>query len=163
MADKNIADWYERHIPAEVYQARAFKFNIRLSDKQEVTVDIPSATGVNYESLEEDMADIPAELSYYGVLHSELKYAIAVIERKIKARRGILTELATDALHKEKLKLTDTQLKNIIDADKTLNDLELLLAKKWRDAGKLYYMVDTIKAKLDVARSLAGFKKQERN
>ena len=161
--NEKIAEWYQKYIPAEIYQASAFKFNVKLSNAQSVVINIPAMTNIDYESLEEDMADIPSELSYYGVIHSELKYAIAVIDRKIKARRGILTEQSMDVLNKERLKLTEFQLKNIIESDEVLNELELLLAKTWRDAGKMYYMVDTLKAKLDVARSLAGFKKQDRS
>lgn len=158
---KEIASWYQENIPPEVYQAQAFRFNVKLANGNTVEINIPVMTEVNYDTLEEDMADVPSQLSYFGVIHSELKYATAILDRRIKARRGILTEKALDYANAEKLKITDTQLKTVIEGDDVLNKLEEELAKAWKDAGKLYYLVETVKAKLEVTRSLAGFKRQE--
>ena len=54
------------------------------------------------------------------------------------------------------------QVKSIAEKDKELQKLDVKLALIQKHVGKMWHMVEALKLKAEVLRSLAGFKRQER-
>lgn len=163
MKKRKQSEWFVEHFTPELLNSPLFKFVITLPNGQKIEVDLTADTKVDYDTIEEDIVDIPAQQTFYGIIYSELRLFGVQIERRIKARRGKLTELVLESGKADKIKFTDQQVKYVIESDETLNRLEGELALVQRDTGKMYHMVETTKMRLEVMRSLAGFKRQDRD
>ena len=95
-------------------------------------------------------------------MYSEVRLGVAIAERKLKIRRAEATRAVLDEAKKNTVKLTVDQIKSIVEADELLNKAEVSYSEIQMKAGKLYNMVEAIKMKAELARTLAGFKKLER-
>jgi len=156
-------NWLEQHMPAELVDSKLFKFRAKLSPTERVDVDLTGDADLDYIRLEEQLEDCPQQLVFWGTIFSHLKAHCAYIERKIKARRAVLTEEATKLVREDKTvaKLTSEQIKTVVEKDEQLNRLEEAYINLQRDTGKVFYMVQAVQMKAENARSLAGFKKLE--
>jgi hypothetical protein len=117
---------------------------------------------VDYDALEESLQTMPAQYTYWAAVFSTYKALVAQVERRTKTRRGVIAREAVSKASEHNVKLTDTQLKTIIEADEDLVKLEMLTINMQANANKLYHMLEAIRMKSDHCRSLAGFKRQER-
>lgn len=161
---RRLPVWIENYVPPELQSSILFQFKLKLPNDQTIDVDLRQDLDVDYEQLETQMMDIPAQFMFWGSVHSEMKQMAAIMERRVKARRGIIMDQAVQmAKAAGCFKLTDTQLKVIVEKDHDLNKLEEALAVVEKQAGKLWYMTEALKMKAEHLRSLAGFKKQEIN
>lgn len=116
---------------------------------------------VDYTIIQDQLADTPSEFAYWGAIYSELKMRVALLERKVKTRRGVLADQAIKQAVAASVKLTDKQVQTIIEADRELNELEAKAILLNKHTGKAYFMVEAIRMKSDNIRSLAGFAKAE--
>ena len=107
------------------------------------------------------MASIPAQYAFWAAVYSELKMGVAIAERKLKARKGKVIERITTECNLSKVRLTADQIKSIAEADSSLIEAELKYERAQMVCGKTYHMIEAIKLKAELARSLAGFKKKE--
>jgi len=86
---------------------------------------------------------------------------VAVAERKLKMRYGEAMEKIQNEFSERKLKPTVEVIKKIAEKDDKLIKADLEYQKLQMQAGKLYHMLEALKAKIDVARSIVGFKRLE--
>lgn len=161
--ERKLPIWIENYVPPELSASVLYKFKLKLPNEQSIDVDLRQDLDVSYEDLETQMADIPAQFMFWGSLYSEMKQMQAIFERKIKARRGIITDEAIEVAKSAGVKMTDSQIKTIVEKDEVLNKLEENFAIVQKQVGKLWYMTEALRMKSDSLRSLAGFKKQEIN
>ena len=134
--------------------------NFRREHKK-VEIDLLPSLNLDYENLEEDMLDLPAQYAFYSMVYSEARLKIDVAERRLKAQKGILAERLQNTAKKEDVRLTDGRLKSIIEADETVAEADSDLAIANMQSGKLYHIMEAIKMKMELSRSLAGFKRKE--
>ena len=111
--------------------------------------------------LEKQMQAIPAQYAFWSAVYSEVRLAVSVAERNLKVRKGKATEEIQRAATINGIKITADQVKTIVEADNNLVDADLRLQTAMMQAGKLYHMLEALKMKAELGRSLCGFKKAE--
>ena len=165
-------EWISENLPPELADSTLFKFIVQLQvveSKDEsgkaifkkIEVDMLPDLDIDYECLELQMAKIPAQYAFWAAVYSELKMAVSVAERKLKARKGKVIERITTECAESKIRLTADQIKSIAEADQGLIESEMKYERAQMVCGKTYHMIEALKLKAELARSLAGFKKQE--
>jgi hypothetical protein len=157
------SNWVGETIPTDIAESELLRFNVTLPNKKVMAIDMLACTELDYNMLEEQMADISSQFSFFAAVYSQLKYQCTIREKALKAKRGRLfdTFLKTAAAQTTRPPAADT-LKIIVEGDKGLINLEQELAGIQRDTGKVWYLVEALRMKADMLRSLAGFKRQEK-
>lgn len=155
--------WIDEHIPQELSESSVFKFKVALTKDNIIEFDILPALEIEYDSVEKQMEDISSQYAYYAMVYSELKHNVSILERKAKARRGVLTREATNISKDSKAKLTSDQVKSVIEEDEVLNKMETQVATAQKWAGKMYHMTVALQIKADMLRSLCGVRKHDRD
>ena len=156
MNKSEVPKWISEHLPSELADSTLFRFKVTLPNGLSTEVSMLPDIDVDYDILEQQLQDIPAQYTYWAALYSEMKSMVAVAERKVKARKGECIEEVLESFKKEGLKPPSVELvKSIAEKDKELQKLDVKLALMW-------HMVEALKLKAEVLRSLAGFKRQER-
>lgn len=171
--ERILPSWVQEHLPAELADSTLFRFQVQLlvpdsrdEDTGKVTyksieVDMLPDLDIDYEMLQEQLTEIPSQYAFWAAIYSELKLGVAIAERKLKARKGKVIDRITSEAAKGKVRLTSDQVKAIAEADSDLRDAELKFERAQMHCGKVYHMIEAIKLKAELARSLAGFKRQE--
>ena len=156
-----LPEWFRDHVPLDVATSSLFRFNIRLNGSI-IPVDLTQDIGIDFEILEQQHEQIPAQYIYWASVYSELRSNVATIEVRIKGKRKVITNTALEHFRQKGVKLTDKQLDKIIDGDEDLRRLEAELIIGQKQCGKVYHMVKAIELRSEHTRSLAGFKRQEK-
>lgn len=159
----DLPKWISEHVPTEVAESTLFKFNIKLLNGNTITVNMLNDLDIDYDILERQLEDIPAQYAFWAAVYSEVRSYVAVYERRIKAKKGRLTETIIEAAKIDKVKLPEKIVASIVEKDESLAKLDMDLASAQMKAGKLYHMLEAIKMKSELTRSLAGFKRQEKS
>lgn len=168
MSDKDDRrpTWISENLPAEIVTSDLFRFNITFPNGKKLRIDITNDIEVDYENLEDQLDKCPGQYVWYASLYSEAKEMVTLLERRIKIRRGELTDAVLEEARDKntkgfKFKPTDKQVAAVIEKDEKLNKWELLLARQQKNVGKLWHLVKAVEMKSEHLRSRAGFKKQE--
>ena len=154
-------NWISENVPEEVV-SQLFRFKIKLPNGNFVHVDMTTSIDFDMETLEEDIVKAPHQYVFWASVYSEAKAMVAIIERAIKIRKGILADAVIESTRRDGIKAPAEKIvTSIIEKDEQLIKLEngLILAQK--NTGKLWHMVNAVQMKFDGIRSLAGFKRQE--
>ncbi len=170
--DRIIPEFIGEYLPAELVDSTLFRFDVQLqvisgfdeNNKpiyRKIEVDMLPTVNLDYENLEIEMARIPAEYAFWSSVYSELRLGVAIAEKKLRARKGKVVESITNKCAADKIRLTADQIKAIAESDAGLIDAELKYDKAQMTCGKVYHMLEALKMKSELARSLAGFKKRE--
>lgn len=128
---------------------------------KQIIVDMLPDLDLDYDILEETMQDIPAQYAFYSMIYSEARMKVAIEERRLKAVRGTITRRIQTEASDERVKLTADQVKNVIEASDDIIKADTRLQLAQMQCGKLYHMIEALRIKSELARSLAGFKRQE--
>lgn len=170
-----LPKWIDENLPTELATSSLFKFNVKLQAmewdeeeqrhrRKEIEVDILPDLDLDLDILEGQMQDLPAQYSFWASVYSEVRLGVAVAERKLKARKAEVTKIITHEYIKEVGKPPPEKiLTQIVEADKRLNEAEMAYQHAQMQAGKLYHMIEALKMKAELARSLLGLKKQDRD
>jgi hypothetical protein len=174
--NRTLPTWIQENLPPELATSTLFKFNVKLQAieridddtgrpiRKEIVVDILPDLDLDPEIVEQQMAAIPAQYAFGSAVYSEVRLGVAVAERKLKARKAEVIKAVVAEFIKDVGKPPPAEtLKMIIEADKRLNETEMNFQHAQMQAGKLYHMLESLKMKAELARSLLGLKKQERN
>ena len=145
----------------EAVSDTVFKLKVVLPDGQTVTKDFSVDVEIDYDMLEEQLADTPAIYAFLSSVLSEQKHVCAKLERSCARRRAIVIQKANETALTEGLKLHKYVLDDLAEADDVMLELQGKLMLAQRSLGKLYGFVDAIRMKSEHLRSLAGFKRQE--
>lgn len=174
MKERKLPSWIEENVlcvSPELANTTLFKFNVKLQVKEQgedgkaknkvITVDLLPDLDLDYEILEQQIQDIPSQYAFWSTVFSEVKMGVAIAERQYKMRLGEAMEKITDSYAKNGIKPTAEVIKRIVEKDAELVKADLELQKAQMKAGKLYHMLEALKLKAELARTLAGFKKNE--
>jgi len=169
--NKEYSDWIDANVPEELISSSLFRFDVtlRVPDQNDpkklkkITIDILSDLDVNMDILEEQMQNIPSQYAYWAAIYSELRVAVAVAERNLKVRKGKATDEVARTAKEAGTKITAEQMRHIVEVNPGLVEADLRLANAHMLAGKVYHMMEAIKMKHEVCRSLIGIKKAEQN
>lgn len=163
--DRKTPKWFTSYVSEEINDSTLFKFKVTYkhnSENRTVLVDMRADLDIDYTAIEQQLEDTPSEFAYWAALYSEVKQQSAILERKIKARRGILANNLMQEAIKNSIKVTDKQIQICIEDDEELNKLEAMLILSKKHEGKMYFMIEALRMKADNIRSLSGFAKIER-
>jgi hypothetical protein len=152
--------WISEHLPDDIATA-LFRFSVRLPNNEQLNVDLATTIDFDYETLEEDLVKTPHQYVFWSAVYSEAKSMVALIERAIKIRRGVITEAVLESAREAGVKLTEKVVLGVIEKDEKLVVLDRHLIKAQKTAGKLWHMTQALQMKFEAIRSLAGFKRQE--
>lgn len=169
--NREYSDWIDANVPEELISSSLFRFDVtlRVPDQNDpkklkkITIDILSDLDVNMDILEEQMQNIPSQYAYWAAIYSELRVAVAVAERNLKVRKGKATDEVARTAKEAGTKITAEQMRHIVEVNPGLVEADLRLANAHMLAGKVYHMMEAIKMKHEVCRSLIGIKKAEQN
>jgi len=138
-----------------------FQLNFKLPNGQKIIGNFYPDTEIDYDQLEEQLANMPSKFAFWSVLLGEQKYKVALIEKQISRRRSKLCENFLNEGKEEGVRLTKYLLDELVEADDKMLELDSRLIKENRVLSKLWVVVNALQMKSEHLRSLAGFKKQE--
>lgn len=173
--NKRLPKWIEENLDPALITSNLFRFMVKLQametnaegklERRSIQVDVVPDLDIDMEILEEQMCDLPAQYSFWAAVYSEVRLGVAVAERKLKARKAEVTRLVVDEYKREgggKPPSAEV-LKVVVEADERLNVAELNFQHAQMQSGKLYHMLEALKMKAELSRSLLGLKKQDRD
>lgn len=139
-----------------------FQLNFTLPNGQKVTGSFEADTKIDYDSLEEQLAETPAKYAFWSALLGEQKYAVSVLEKQVARRRSKLCEGFQASAQDEGIKLAKHVIDEMVQADTIMFELEARLLQANRTLSKLWVIENALKMKSEHLRSLAGFKREEK-
>jgi len=132
-----------------------------LPKKMRVEVDMLPELDLDYDILEDQMQDLPGQYAFWSAVYSESRFWATLAERGLKAAKGKAIKKVQDDAAKDNVRLTADQVKMVLEAEDSVKEADAKLATLQMQTGKLYHMVEALKMKAELARSLSGFKRQE--
>lgn len=160
--NKRLPKWIDANISETMATSSVFRFKVQFPNKHEEEVDLLADLDIDYDTLEAHLEEIPAQYMFWAAVYSELKSMVAIAEMKIDRRRAVLTKEVLEQFKAKGVKLTDKQLTNLLDKDDKLTIFQVGLAAAQKKTGKVYHMVEAIRMRSEHCRSLAGFKRQDK-
>lgn len=157
---KKSNKWAEENLTGDIADF-IFRIKIPVPNQNPIERDFSADVNVDYEMLEEQLAEIPSQYAFWSTLLSEQKFTVAKIERMIARRRSAISENAIEVAKGQDSKLTKYMLDELVEADDKMLELQTQLVSAERTLSKLFGLVEAMKMKSDSLRSLAGFKKEE--
>ena len=128
-----------------------------------IEVNMVPDLDLDYEILEQQMQHLPSQYAFWAAVYSEVRSKVALQERELKARKGEAITTAQDRARENGIKLPVELVKAVSEADKKVIIADALLQDYQMKCGKLFHMLEALKMKAELARSLAGFKRQEQD
>ena len=157
-----LPKWAARNVPEKLLESNLFRFKVKFLNGHEAEIDLMADLGIDYEDLEQTLEEAPVQYMYWAAVYSELKSTVTFLEAKVARRRAVVTKEVADQYRVGGIKLTDKQLLILIEADDKLAKLQFELAMAHKNAGKLWHMVEATRMRSEHCRSLAGFKRQDK-
>lgn len=155
--------WIKNNIPEDVAN---YLFNIRISSlpkrigtfQRDVCQDID----IDFEILEKQLEETPEMIAFYDQLLAEQRMKLNVLLRRKDIMRGKITKRMLEEARTTDIKVRSTDLKDMINADPMLIELEKDIIIETRIEEKVRSVVRVLQIKSEHLRSLAGFKKEEK-
>ncbi len=171
-----LPPWVDDNLPVELATSTLFRFSVLLqamepnptdatkTQRKRIEVDILPDLDLDYEIIDKQMAELPAQYAFWSAVYSEVRLGAAIAERKLKARRAEIANLINAEYRREIQKAPAAELvKLLVESDPRLNEAEMSFQHAQMQTGKLYHMLEALKMKAELARSLLGLKKQDRD
>ena len=156
MKDK---DWVAHNIPEELAKT-IYRVRVELQGGKVIERDFSADLTINYEMLEEQLAETPARFALWSSVLAEQRFVVAKFERLIARRRAKICDNARETVD-DGARLHKYILDEIVEGDDEILKLQSQLMIANRSLSKLYGIVDALRMKSEHLRSLAGFKRQE--
>jgi hypothetical protein len=190
MTEKQLPTWITEHVPRELVESTLFRFKVKLqaidyyycskckskfnsfgqcsdckvklkTQHRDLQVYMLPDLDLDYDLLEEQLQALPAQYAYWAAAYSEARLHVGILERRFKATKGAIIEKVQKSAKENGIKLTVEQVKSVVEADAKVIQDDVLLQQAQMRCGKLYHMMEALKMKSELGRSLAGFKRQE--
>ena len=163
-----LPKWMNENLPEELLGTGLFVFQVNLRVKDPKTgkprvikLDMLPDLMCERETIEFQMEDIPAQYAFWAAVYSELRMTVSVLERAVKIRKGQAIEEVQRRARDENIKFTGDQVKIVVEADGELKKLDQGLATVQMHTGKVYHMMEALRMKAELTRSLLAMKRQE--
>jgi hypothetical protein len=158
-----VSSWLNNNIAPEV---AGYLFNIKITSlperigvfQRDSSVDLE----IDYDLLEQQLEETPQIIAFYDLLLAEQKAVVASLERQEEILRGTIAEAILKNARDGNYEVRRSDLENLVDADDELIALAAKAIFATKIENKLRAVVNGLNAKVDNLRSLAGFKKQEK-
>ena len=124
--------------------------------------DTTDDLAINFEMLETQLQETPQMIAFWNALLAEQKIKVETLERRIKTVRGLVTKTLLKESQDNKVEMRSTELREIINADRKVLELDSELLRQKRVEERLKNIVENLIRKFDALRSLSGFKKDEK-
>jgi len=160
-------DWFSRNVDDDIAKILV-KLKISIGDDKFIERDFRPDVKIEYEELEEQLEDTPSLFAFWSSVLAEQRAQVAIIERSIKMRRGTVTRTLLEESKSVAAKgvglgtrpgLRKDDIKDLLEADKELAELDAKYIIANKRLSKLYGVVDAIRMKSEHLRSLSGFKR----
>lgn len=126
-----------------------------------IVVDIVADVDIDYDVVENELSDIPSQFMFWSGVYAEVKLRANYLERVVKSVRGTVYKELIEAQKAEKVKISQEVLKNIVEEDRRIVKAECELHHANMQSSKLYYVVEALRIKADLARTLVSWKREE--
>lgn len=126
-----------------------------------ILVDISANVSLDYDTVERQLADIPSEYAFWATVYAETKYRTNILERAVKTARANAHEQILDAAAKDGVRLAQDAIKTLVEKDDRVNRAELQHSQAHMVASKMFYMVEAIRMKGELGRTLTSLKRSE--
>jgi len=139
-----------------------FKIKCTLSTGDKIEVDARAQLAIDYENVLGELMSCVTVYSEWANLYAEAKFVFDSVDSAVEARRGVILNELLDSFSEgeKKVKLTDKILTHMINADEQLTKLIHKRNLANRAVIKLYHTTKALEHKIEVCRSIAGFKKK---
>jgi hypothetical protein len=177
--DKRLPRWISENVPTEIVTSTLFRFKITLATTivttveedgervekrvpRTIVVDLLQDLDLDQDIVEQQMEDLPAQYAFWSSVYSEARLVVAQAERILKARRGAVTDLIYNKCVESKVKIPSEQVTRIVENDPELIKADENLSRAQMRCGKMFGMMEALKMKAELAKSLGGFKRAEK-
>jgi hypothetical protein len=157
-----MKDWFSENVPEDIAK-RIVRIRAEIGEDQVVDRDFRPDLAIDYETLEESLMTAPQTFAFWAMVYSEQKAYVAKLDRISKRRRAQIYDLIIEESQKKSVKVPEKILRELVEKDDKLLEIESKLILANRTLGKLFNIVDAMKLKVEALRSLAGFKRQEQS
>lgn len=158
-----MGSWVQKNVAPEI---AGYLFNIKITSlPQRIGVfqrDSTTDLEIDYDQLEGQLEETPQIIAFYDLLLAEQKAVVATLEREEEVLRGVIAEAILKDARDNNYEVRRSDLENLIEADDTLIRLAAKNILAVRNENRLKAIVNALNAKVDNLRSLAGFKRQEK-
>jgi len=163
-----VKSWFDQ-IDEDVAKA-VIRIKVKLPNGEEIDRDFRGDIAIDYDLLEEQLTEMPGMFAWWSSVLAEQRARVMVIERKIKARRGMVTQELLDESKKiaasgggigTRAGLRREDIKDLMEKDVKMIKLDATYIQEKRTESKLYGIVEALRMKSEHLRSLAGFKRME--
>ena len=155
--------WIKENIQEDVAD---YLFNIRINSlPKRIGVfqrDVRQDIKIDFDDLETQLQETPEMIAFYDQLLAEQRMKLNILLRRKDIMRGRITKRMLDEAYESDINVRRTDLKDLINADPMLIDLEKDIIVESRTEEKVKSVVRVLQMKSEHLRSLAGFKREER-
>lgn len=155
--------WIAKNVQLDVAD---YLFNIRVNALPErigvYQRDVRPDVAIDYDMLEEQLAETPEMLVFWDLLLAEQTTKVAVLERRAKLLRGEVTQRILQDARDGEYGVRRSDVEDIIESDEQVVNVEAEIILNTLVENKLKAVVSALRSKSENLRSLAGFKREEK-
>ena len=152
--------WYN-DIPQEIRDT-IWRVRTRLPGVGDFEHNFQPDVDVDYDELEVQMEEIPSIFSYASGILADVKTMVSLKKLKLKrARASIVQQIYDDARRNNRNPPRQKDIDDLIESSEEVTKATAELIQAERVESKVFGMVQALRMKAEVLRSLAGFKRQE--
>lgn len=152
--------WVSKNVTEEI---AGYVFNIKLDlDKRTLFQrDVRPDLVIEFDSLEQQLAELPEMLCFFDQLLAEQRAKVATIEAGMEVAKATIIEGLLDSSKQHNIKLSVQTMNNIVYSDERMIVKQAELIRESKRENKLRAVVYALQRKSEHLRSLAGFKREE--
>ena len=154
--------WIKKNVPKDVAD---YLFNIRIQLPSRVGLvqrDVRPDVLIDFDLLESQLADTPEMLAYWDLLLAEQNAKVAALIRRSIMLRSEATRRILEDARASNIDHRRTDLEDLVEIDENVTENEANIVIETRNFDRVKAVVNSLKMKSEHLRSLAGFKRKER-
>ena len=158
---KKREDTWLYHEGGEDLTKALFEVKIKLDNGVLAQRDFVTDLDINEDDIDGELIRMPSIYIFWSTLRAEQKLIVSKLEQQIKRRRGFVVESLLKTARAQSVKLRGADVKEMIEADDKLLELQAKKIQADRTLSKLYGIVDSLGVKAENLRTLAANRRQE--
>ena len=155
--------WVKKNITVEVAD---YLFNIKVSSLPDrigvFQKDVKDDLAIDYDTLEDQMMEMPEVIAFWDMILASQKAKVASIETSMESLKGQIVRRLVEQGRQEKVDIRRSDLDDMVNADEEMMAKKASFIMESRNEDKLKAVVNGLRIKADMLRSLAGFKREEK-
>lgn len=153
--------WIKRNVPSDVAD---YLFNIKITLPNRIGLvqnDIRPDLIIDFDLLEQQLAETPEMLAYWDMLLAEQVSKVVYLERRNKIIRGEALRRMLEDAKSSGIEIRRADATDLIETDEEVIRVEYSIVVETRNLDRVKAVVEAIKTKSRHLQSLAGFKREE--